>query len=59
MDELELLKYEIYKKSKKSDYLTFNQFKKWDKIAMIWWELKPKMSSKNTKKDLKNKIIVL
>ena len=32
MDELDALKYQIYKKSKKADYITFKQFKENQKV---------------------------
>ena len=37
--ELDTLKYQIYKKSKKSDYLTFKQFRENQKVAKTFWEL--------------------
>ena len=46
MDELDALKYQIYKKSKKADYITFKQFKENQKVAYTFWELQ-KQKSKN------------
>lgn len=37
--ELDRLKYEIYKKSWLSDYLTFKQFRENQKVAKTFWEL--------------------
>ena len=37
--ELDKLKYEIYKKSWLSDYLTFKQFRENQKVAKTFWEL--------------------
>ena len=57
--ELDNLKYELYKKSWKSDYLTFKQFIQNEKVAYTFSELskreqKRKKSEKRVKKDLKN-----
>ncbi len=51
--ELDNLKYRIYKKSWKSDYLTYNQFIEQQNVAYTFWELSKK-KRKNPKKDLKN-----
>jgi len=40
--ELDRLKYEIYKKSKKVDYLTFNQFIENQNVAYTFSELEQK-----------------
>lgn len=56
MDELEELKYQIYKRSGKSDYLTFNQFRENQKVAYTFSELQNRENlgkSKKVKKDLK------
>ena len=52
--ELDALKYELYKKSWKMDYLTFEQFKNNQNVAYTFWELKKRKSEKRVKKDLKN-----
>ena len=57
--ELDNLKYELYKKSWKSDYLTYKQFIKNEKVAFTFSELskrelKKRKSEKRVKKDLKN-----
>jgi hypothetical protein len=56
--ELDALKYELYKKSWKSDYITYNQFVENQKVAYTFWELqnreKKRKSEKRVKKDLKN-----
>lgn len=49
MSELEKLKYQIYKRSKKSDYLTFKQFIENQDVIYTLEELqkrKPKKSKK-------------
>ena len=50
MNELDKLKYEIYKKSKKQDYLTFKQFIQNENVAYTFSELQ----KRKLKKDLKN-----
>jgi len=50
-NDLDRLKYEIYKKSWKKDYLTFNQFKNNENVAYTFSELQKQKS----KKVLKNK----
>ena len=53
--ELDNLKYELYKKSWKSDYITYNQFIENQNVAFTFWELqKREQKRKKTKKDLKN-----
>ena len=51
--ELDALKYELYKKSWKSDYITYNQFIENQNVAYTFWELKKRKSEKRVKKDLK------
>ena len=54
MKELDNLKYEIYKKSWKKDYLTFKQFIENQNVAYTFWELqKNKQNGTKQKKDLK------
>ena len=53
MKELDKLKYEIYKKSKKQDYLTFKQFIENQNVAYTFWELEIKKSKKDLKKQTK------
>ena len=50
MNELDALKYQIYKKSRKADYITFKQFKENQKVVYTFWEL----TKRKIKKDLKN-----
>ena len=57
--ELDALKYELYKKSWKSDYITYNQFIENQNVAFTFSELqkrelKKRKSEKRLKKDLKN-----
>ena len=52
--ELDNLKYELYKKSWKSDYLTYKQFVENQNVAFTFWELRKRKSEKRVKKDLKN-----
>ena len=53
--ELDNLKYEPYKKSWKSDYLTYKQFIENQNVAFTFWELsKIEQKRKKSKKDLKN-----
>ena len=54
MNELDRLKYEIYKKSWLSDYITFKQFLENDKVIYTFSELKKRELKKRVKKDLKN-----
>ena len=51
--ELDALKYELYKKSWKMDYLTFEQFKNNQNVAFTFSELQNRQKRKS-KKDLKN-----
>ena len=53
MKELDNLKYEIYKKSWKKDYLTFKQFIENQNVAYTFWELKKRKSKKDLKKEKK------
>jgi hypothetical protein len=48
--ELDALKYELYKKSWKSDYITYNQFVEQQNVAYTFWELQ----NKNKKKKHQN-----
>jgi len=48
--ELDNLKYRIYKKSWKADYLTYKQFIEQQNVAYTFWEL----TKRKIKKDLKN-----
>lgn len=48
--ELDNLKYELYKKSWKSDYITYKQFIENQNVAYTFWELQ----KRKVKKDLKN-----
>lgn len=50
MNELDKLKYEIYKKSKKQDYLTFKQFIQNENVAYTFSELQKRKSKKDLKK---------
>lgn len=52
-EELDKLKYEIYKKSKKRDYLTFKQFIENQKVAYTFWELESKKGLTSKRKKLK------
>lgn len=51
--ELDALKYELYKKSWKSDYITYNQFVEQQNVAYTFSELQKRKSEKRVKKDLK------
>lgn len=53
MNELDKLKYEIYKKSKKQDYLTFKQFIQNENVAYTFSELQKRKSKKDLKKEKK------
>ena len=53
MKELDNLKYEIYKKSWKKDYLTFKQFIENQNVAYTFSELKKRKSKKDLKKEKK------
>lgn len=53
MEELDNLKYEIYKKSWKKDYLTFKQFIENQNVAYTFSELKKRKSKKDLKLDRK------
>ena len=48
--ELDNLKYELYKKSWKADYITYKQFIENQNVAYTFWEL----TKRKSKKDLKN-----
>jgi hypothetical protein len=52
--ELDNLKYELYKKSWKSDYITYKQFIENEKVAFTFWELSKRKQKRKLKKDLKN-----
>ena len=52
--ELDNLKYRIYKKSWKSDYITYKQFIEQQNVAYTFSELQKRKSEKRVKKDLKN-----
>lgn len=52
--ELDNLKYELYKKSWKSDYITYNQFIENQKVAYTFSELSKRRQKRKSKKDLKN-----
>jgi hypothetical protein len=51
--ELDNLKYELYKKSWKSDYITYNQFIENQNVVYTFWELQKRKQKKKTKKVLK------
>lgn len=51
--ELDALKYELYKKSWKSDYITYNQFVENQNVAYTFWELQKRKSKKDLKNDTK------
>ena len=51
--ELDALKYELYKKSWKSDYITYNQFVEQQNVAYTFWELQNREQKRKSKKDLK------
>ena len=51
--ELDTLKYELYKKSWKSDYITYKQFVENQNVAYTFWELQKKQNETKSKKDLK------
>lgn len=53
--ELDNLKYELYKKSWKCDYITYKQFIENTKVAYTFSELKNNEKQKKSKKDLKMK----
>jgi len=53
MEELDNLKYEIYKKSWKKDYLTFKQFIENQNVAYTFSELQNREKKTKSKKDLK------
>lgn len=53
MKELDNLKYEIYKKSWKKDYLTFKQFIENQNVAYTFSELQKQKDKRKSKKDLK------
>lgn len=55
--ELDNLKYELYKKSGKADYITYKQFIENQKVAYTFWELKKKCkkSLEISKEKIKNK----
>lgn len=51
--ELDNLKYRIYKKSWKADYLTYKQFVEQENVAYTFSELQNRKSENKVKKDLK------
>ena len=51
--ELDALKYELYKKSWKMDYITYNQFIEQQNVAYTFWELQKRKSKKDLKKTKK------
>ena len=51
--ELDKLKYELYKKSWKSDYLTYNQFINNENVVYTFWELQKQKVKKDLKKHKK------
>lgn len=51
--ELDNLKYRIYKKSWKADYLTYKQFVEQENVAYTFSELQKRKSENKVKKDLK------
>ena len=51
--ELDNLKYRIYKKSWKADYITYNQFIEQQNVAYTFWELQKRKSKKDLKKTKK------
>ena len=53
MNELDKLKYEIYKKSKKQDYLTYKQFIEKQNVAYTFSELEKIKIKKDLKKQTK------
>lgn len=53
MEELDNLKYEIYKKSWKKDYLTFKQFIENQNVAYTFSELQKQKYKTKSKNDLK------
>lgn len=48
--ELDKLKYELYRKSWKSDYITYNQFINKENVAYTFSELQKRKSKKDLKK---------
>lgn len=48
--ELDKLKYELYRKSGRSDYLTYNQFINNENVVYTFWELQKRKSKKDLKK---------
>jgi hypothetical protein len=48
--ELDKLKYELYRKSGKSDYITYNQFIQNENVAYTFSELQKRKSKKDLKK---------
>lgn len=51
--ELDNLKYIIYKKSWKADYITYKQFIENQNVAYTFWELQKRKSKKDLKKTKK------
>ena len=51
--ELDKLKYELYKKSWKVDYITYKQFVEQQNVANTFWELEKRKSEKDLKKTKK------
>ena len=55
--ELDNLKYELYKKSGKADYITYKQFIENQEVSYTFWELKNKCkkSLEISREKIKNK----
>lgn len=51
--ELDKLKYELYRKSWKADYITYKQFTEQQNVAYTFWELQKRKSKKGLKKTKK------
>ena len=51
--ELDNLKYELYKKSWKADYITYKQFIENQNVAYTFWELQKIKIKKRLEKDKK------
>lgn len=51
--ELDKLKYELYRKSWKCDYITYNQFIQNENVAYTFSELQKRKSKKDLKKTKK------
>lgn len=55
MNELDMLKYEIYKKSGKADYITYKQFIENTNVAYTFSELQKQKDKRKSKKAWKKK----